>query len=85
MLNINWKSNNHSKNCLYFSDLELNQPFRNAGPLSQGVVYIKVENKSGEQFMYEVYTGRLWPPTAAEVEKINVEVNIPVEKPRNYK
>lgn len=83
VLQINWKGQPRTNRPLYFRDLGLNQPFRNAGNLSQGAVYIKVAH-GDDQYMYEVNSGALWRPTSSPVEKVNLELNVPVEKPSIY-
>lgn len=81
---INWNGQKPTKKTLYFDDLELNQAFKNAGYLSRGAVYIKVAHKNGEEFMYEVQTGKIFNPTNAQVEIVPLELNVPVAKPALY-
>lgn len=68
---------------LLFEDLRLNTPFRNTSPDSKGAVYIKVSDATAS-FMYEVQTGRLWPPTKSPVEIVDLTININLEKPQIY-
>jgi hypothetical protein len=84
-MNINWKGQVTQKKNLYFEDLKLNESFKNAGYSSRGAVYIKVATNDGIDWMYEVATGLLFKPTKAPVQRVEVELNISVEKPDLYK
>lgn len=88
-MNIKWKDTKSTPSVLYFDDLKLNEGFRNVGKLSQGAVYIKVSTKAGRsvnnvEWMYEVATGFLFPPTLAPVERVEVGLDVPVVKPALY-
>lgn len=70
---------------LYFRDLDVNESFRNATSLSQGAVYTKVEcDKTATQYMLEVATGKLYPPTHSQVERVEVEANVHSYDPGLY-
>ena len=73
-----------------FKDLAANQAFRNKA--GYGAVYVKVLPAGGievvdsngndvDGLMFEVATGKLYPPTAALVELVDVEVNVGTNKP----
>lgn len=70
---------------LHFEDLDLNESFRNK--YGRGAIYRKVMAGSSNNqnwYMLEEATGRLWTPTQNEVERVNVEVNIDVSRPKLY-
>jgi hypothetical protein len=84
---VNWNRYVAPARDLYFSDLELNESFRNKN--GKGAVYTKVglvthRGHVTQHGMLELATGKIWEATASPVERINVEVNISAVKPSIY-
>ena len=88
---VNWE--NKTVRNLYFSDLQVNQCFRNIN--GRGAVYrkvmlnndITVRDKylaSNVYLMMEEATGRLFMPTTSQVEVVQVEVTVKAPKPHIY-
>lgn len=83
-MEITWEDTKPVSKVLHFDDLPLNATFRNTSRLSQGAVYAKVATQYDDNYMMEIQTGRLFPPTASPVEIVNVNVKIPLPKPSLY-
>ncbi len=67
---------------LYFDDLALNDGFRIVG---RDAIYRKIQSgRHGAESMFEEATGKYWPQTTSPVERVDIEVNIKVAKPRIY-
>jgi hypothetical protein len=86
---INWKTATPKVKDLYFKDVPVGTAFVNAGGYSQGAVYIKVMKESSfmdnsEYFMLELQTFKLWPATKSVIKVVELEINIPLEKPSIY-
>lgn len=78
---VTWKNSTTKPTTLYFANLSVHDTFKNASHRSQGAVYMKVKNEHGSYFMLELETGKLWPPTSAAVEHVNVKIEIDSPKP----
>lgn len=83
---LNWQ-NQPVVRTLYFSDLSVNECFRNVN--GRGAVYRKVQANSDVKtpqtyYMMEEATGKLFHATISPVERVNVEVNLSVSKPYIY-
>lgn len=88
-IKVNWKNDARRNKRLFFNDLAINDSFK----LTTGnAVYIKVAPGTrnvgiggGHQaLMLEVATGKLFGPSASEVEPVEIEVNVGVNKPHIY-
>jgi hypothetical protein len=59
---------------LRFDDIEINEAFNIAGC---DYVYIKVQDKNSDRcMMYDIETGRVFPPTLSAIELRDVEITI---------
>lgn len=76
MTKISWKKTVG----LYFTDIELGQCFRIK---SREAVYMKVQFGHRE-LKLELATGKIFEPTASEIELIPVEICIDTTKPSIY-
>jgi hypothetical protein len=88
-LKINWKASTPKNKDLYFNDLKVGESFINVSGYGQGAVYRKVVREPtcpgvNEYFMLEIETSKLWNPTKSAVRVVDVEVNIPLERPSIY-
>lgn len=93
-MKINWQNQKESVN--FFENLDVNTGFKVVSPHARGAVYIKVakgdsdtkiySSRHGhmECMMYEVATGKLFPPTSSPVEIVEIETNIHQKKPGIY-
>ncbi len=84
-MKVAWKNNKSNLvKRLYFSDLNLGDTFRNKH--GRGAVYAKVQvPHTGDQFMFEFETGKLFAPTTSELELVDVSVNVEADKPVIYR
>lgn len=95
MTAVSW-ANQPVRKTLHFVDLLPNEAFRIKSYRSKGAVYIKVvpghddlvlEGKWGETHsgvMYELATGKLYPPTSSTVELVDVDIEVHQDKPDIY-
>lgn len=87
-MKISWKNTKVTTELTY-SDLQVGESFYiNSG---KGAVYTKVvyrdrsyTSKKDEYFQLEIATGKLFKPTNSGVRRVNVEVQIDVNKPSIY-
>lgn len=82
---VNWEKQ-PGRN-LFFSDLHVNQCFRNVN--GRGAVYRKIITNSDvfgqlKHLMMEEATGRVFNPTTSQVELVEVEVTVKASKPYIY-
>lgn len=88
MASVNWKAAAVNVPTYYFDDLDDNASFKIRSGRSRGAVYRKVVYKdfSGVEhyYMMEEATGKLFEPTASQVEEVFVTVEIGLNKPNIY-
>jgi hypothetical protein len=91
MINIQWQNKKIQDFPLYFDDLELNEAFKiNTGKavyIKVGLnkkLYIKSSSKIDTECMYEIATGKLYPPTNSPVVQIGLEMIVNIPKPSIY-
>lgn len=89
-MKVNWNAATKPTK-LKFVDIQPNQAFKNKA--GRGAVYVKVVPAGGVDaatsdgddlengLMYELATGKLFPPTEAELELVDVELNVAQAKP----
>lgn len=85
-MEINWKDTVHPLNSdLYFKHLKLNENFK---IVVGDAVYTKVavvhKYDENQEFMCELATGKLFPPTKSAVKLVDVEVNVNIPRPVIY-
>ena len=69
-------------NELYFEDLNLKDTFHIHG---HNAVYMKVQvGRASKQYMLEVETGLLWPPTESQLVMVDSILNVDQPKPPIY-
>lgn len=98
-LKINWNSP-LSDPVIRFDDIEANTPFVIDTPASRGAVYVKVVSASSMMFcdkndihgieyqnggMYEIATGKVFPPTTSPIKVVPLSYNVSTPKPEIYK
>lgn len=91
-MKVSWKDSRVTSKLTY-SDLDVGDSFVIDTPSSKGAVYTKCvyrvhsfENLDGKNQYYqmEIATGKLFSPTNSAVKRVNVEVEIDVNKPSCY-
>lgn len=80
-MKVNWRDVPDSSTRLYFRDLLVQETFRNKH--GRGAVYMKVALKD-DLYMLELATGKLFEPTSSELERVECELKINVNKPSIY-
>jgi len=84
-MEINWKDADPVKSRVYFKDLLLNESFK---IVAGDAVYVKVavvhKYDENEEFMCELATGKLFPPTKSPVQLVHVDVDVDLPKPVIY-
>lgn len=91
-MKVSWKDSRATSKLTY-SDLDVGDSFVIDTPGSQGAVYTKCVHRvhsyggvagKDKYFQMEIATGKLFSPTNSAVKRVNVEVEIDVNKPSCY-